>query len=162
MTARICCSRSLVRTWRLGYHSVWFDEAVSLKWAAADLDYTWRTTIALVEDKHPPLYYLALSFWQSLLRPFSLAQSDVALRFLGVLLGVLTVWGVLLLVSRISGKATGRLAGLLVALSPVLVWYSQELRMFQPATTALVWSAAALFQAWRAVRPAPRVWPGGC
>ena len=36
---------------------------------------------------------------------------------------------------------TGLLAGLLVALAPLLVWYSQELRMFQPAATGLVWSA---------------------
>jgi uncharacterized membrane protein len=148
----------VVRTWQLGYHSVWFDEAVSLKWAGADLDYTWRTTFALVEDKHPPLYYLLLSLWQSLLRPLGLDQNDVALRVLGALLGLLTVWGVLFLVSRVSGKTVGRWAALLVALSPILTWYSQELRMFQPATTALVWGAAALYGAWHT--PAARARAG--
>ncbi|MEZ4612595.1 MAG: hypothetical protein R2838_20515 [Caldilineaceae bacterium] len=34
-----------------------------------------------------------------------------------------------------------------MALSPVLVWYSQELRMFQPAATFIVWGGYALARA---------------
>ena len=79
---------------------------------------------------------------------FGLAQHEVWLRSLGCLLGILTVLGVMLLATRLSGRRTGLLAGALVAISPVLVWYSQELRMFQPATTALVWAAYALQRAW--------------
>jgi 4-amino-4-deoxy-L-arabinose transferase-like glycosyltransferase len=142
----------IVRFWRLGYHSVWFDEAVSLKWAAQDIGYTWATTFALVQDKHPPVYYVALGLWQDLLATVGLDHSDSALRALGSILGVLTVWGMLRLATALSGRATGYLTGLLVALSPVLTWYSQELRMFQPATTGLVWGAVALWQAWQARR----------
>ena len=58
---------TLTRFWRLGYHSVWFDEAVSLAWAGTDPGYTWRVTIQLVEEKHPPVYYLGLHYWQALL-----------------------------------------------------------------------------------------------
>ncbi|MCC9077905.1 glycosyltransferase family 39 protein [Litorilinea aerophila] len=147
---------ALTRFWRLDYHSIWFDEAVSLRWAGADPAYTWQKTFQLVEEKHPPLYYLALHFWQTLLEPFGLAQDDGALRALGSLLGVATVLGILLLASRLSGRGIGRLAGLLVALSPVLVWYSQELRMFQPATAAIVWAAYSLLRAWQASRR--RLW----
>lgn len=156
LDAAILLLAFVVRAWRLDYHSVWFDEAVSLKFAGADVGYTWRTTFALVEDKHPPLYYLTLGAWQDLLRPLGLAHSDAALRFLGVVLGVLTVWGILRLASQVSGQTTGRWAALLVALSPLLTWYSQELRMFQPATTALVWGAAALFHAWHSPLPHTR------
>ncbi|MEZ4830468.1 MAG: glycosyltransferase family 39 protein [Caldilineaceae bacterium] len=130
---------ALTRFWRLGYHSLWFDEAVSLIWAGADAVYTWDKTFALVEEKHPPAYYLTLHFWQRFLDLFGLGQNDIALRALGSLLGVLTVLGVLLLVTRLSGRRVALLAGLLVALSPALVWYSQELRMFQPAVTGIVW-----------------------
>lgn len=132
---------ALTRFWRLGYHSFWFDEAVSLHWAGADVAYTWEKTFALVEEKHPPAYYLTLHYWQKFLDLFGLAQQDIALRTLGALFGILTVWGVLLLASRLSGRRIGLLAGLLVALSPALVWYSQELRMFQPAATAIVWGS---------------------
>src|SRR5690606_22206550 len=57
----------IVRFWRLGYHSVWFDEAVSLGWAQSDLRHTWAVTMRLVEDKHPPIYYTLLHFWQRML-----------------------------------------------------------------------------------------------
>ena len=79
---------------------------------------------------------------------FGLSHTDAAIRVFGSLLGILTVAGILLLVRRVSGRPTGLLAGLLVALSPVLVWYSQELRMFQPAATGAVWTAYALLRAW--------------
>ena len=145
------------RFWRLSFHSIWFDESVSLKWATADPAYTWRVTFALVEEKHPPVYYLTLHLWQSMLGLFGLAQNDAALRALGAVLGALTALGVVLLAGRLSGRATGLLAGALVALAPALVWYSQELRMFQPATTAIVWSAVALERAWRVKLPLRRL-----
>ncbi len=138
------------RFWRSARHSVWFDEAVSLQWAAADPAYTWRVAFALIEEKHPPVYYLALHYWQQFLSLFGLAQNDAALRALGGILGALTVLGVMLLARRLSGPAVGLLAGALVALAPLLIWYSQELRMFQPAATAVVWAAFALDAAWRA------------
>ncbi|MDQ3249957.1 MAG: glycosyltransferase family 39 protein [Chloroflexota bacterium] len=142
----------VTRFWRLNYHSFWFDEAVSLRWAGADVAFIWQKTFPLLEEKHPPLYYIGLHGWQGLLDPFGLAQSDAALRAFGSLLGVLTVWGIVLLARRVSGRATGLLAGLLVAVSPVLIWYSQELRMFQPATTGIVWASYALLRAWQSRR----------
>ncbi len=135
---------ALARFWRLGYHSVWFDEAVSLQWAGADPAFIWEKTFALVEEKHPPAYYLTLHLWQRFLDLFGLGQNDSALRSLGSLLGVVTVLGVLLLVSRLSGRRVALLSGLLVGLCPALVWYSQELRMFQPAVTGIVWGITFL------------------
>lgn len=139
---------AVVRFWRLNYHSVWFDEAVSLKWARYDIAFTWSKTFPLVEDKHPPIYYITLGLWQDVMGWFGLAHSDAALRALGSILGVLTVWGMLRLVTAISGRSTGYLTALLIALSPVLTWYSQELRMFQPAVTGIVWGGTALWFAW--------------
>lgn len=139
---------ALARFWRLGYHSIWFDEAVTLQWATSNPVWTWQKTIALVEDKHPPGYYLLLHSWIELLKALGLPRSDEALRLFGALLGVLTVLGVMLLARRLSGPSTALLAGLLAALAPVLVWYSQELRMFQPAATGLVWAAYCMVRAW--------------
>ena len=146
----ICLFALLVRSWRLAYHSIWFDEAVSLQWAGRDAGFIWQKTFPLLEDKHPPFYYLALHGWQQLLSIFGAAHNDGALRYLGVLFGVITVWAIMALATRVSGRAVGRLTGLLVALSPVLVWYSQELRMFQPATTGGVLAAYCLWRAWTA------------
>ena len=146
------------RLWGLDYHSLWFDESVSMIWASSGPGYTWESTFSLVKDKHPPAYYLLLHFWRELLKPFGLGSNDAALRLLGSLLGVLTVLGVLVLVKRLSGRPTSLLAGGLVALSPALVWYSQELRMFQPATTALVWAACCLVMATRTMQRGQRIW----
>ena len=68
------------------------------------------------------------------------------------MLGVLTVVGLGLLVQRLSGRSVALLAAALTALSPVLVWYSQELRMFQPATTGIVWAGYALLRGWQGQR----------
>ncbi len=149
---------AIARFWRLGYHSVWFDEAVSLKWASSDASYIWQVSFPLLQDKHPPFYYLLLHYWQALLEPLGAATSDAALRSIGALLGVLTVAGVLWLASSLGSRTVGLLAGLLVALSPILVWYSQELRMFQPATTGLVWAAVALMQTWKNDARSIRYW----
>lgn len=147
----------VARCWRLEYHSIWFDEAVSLQWASSAPGWTWQKTFTLLEDKHPPLYYIALHYWRELIDLVGLERSDWLLRALGSLLGVLTVWGILLLVRRLSGRPTALLAGLLTALSPVLVWYSQELRMFQPATTAIVWAGYCLVRAWETEKRWPRL-----
>ncbi len=132
---------ALPRLWRLEYHSIWFDEAISLDWARLGPAPIWADTFQLIRDKHPPAYYLALHYWQTSLGWFGADQSDAALRVFGVLLGILMVWGVLRLVTRLSGRVEGLFAGAFTALAPLLVWYSQELRMFQPAATAIVWAA---------------------
>ena len=138
---------ALPRLWRLEYHSIWFDEAISLDWARLGPAHVWPGTLQLVRDKHPPAYYLALHYWQILLGWFGAEQSDAALRIFGVLIGILMVWGILRLVTQLSGRASGLLAAAFAALAPVLVWYSQELRMFQPAATAIVWAAFFLVAA---------------
>ena len=150
---------ALPRLWRLEYHSIWFDEAVSLDWARLGPAHIWPGTFQLLRDKHPPAYYLALHYWQTLLSWFGAAERDAALRIFGVLIGILLVWGVLRLVTRLSGRATALLAGAFTALAPVLVWYSQELRMFQPAATAIVWVAIFLVAAREHLPPLPAL-PG--
>ncbi len=139
----------VVRSWGLTYHSIWFDEAVTLQWASSNPVWTWQHTFSLQADKHPPAYYLLMHLWLELLAPFDLRGNDAAVRLLGSLLGVGTVLGMLLLVRRVSGRPIALLTGFLVACSPVLVWYSQELRMFQPATTALVWAGYCLVRGWQ-------------
>lgn len=145
------------RLWQLDYHSFWFDEAVSLRWARSGANYIWQSTLPLIQDKHPPGYYLLLHGWINLLELLGLAHSDWALRLLGALLGVLTVVGLGLLVQRLSGRSVALLAAALTALSPVLVWYSQELRMFQPATTGIVWAGYALLRGWQGQRALARL-----
>ncbi|MCU0500587.1 MAG: glycosyltransferase family 39 protein [Anaerolineae bacterium] len=128
------------RLYGLTYHSLWFDEVMSTFWAAKPASEIWRVGLSLAQDKHPPLYYLALHGWTAL---FGLG--DVAVRSLGALIGALAVLPVYGIGKTLGGVRAGAFAALLVALNPFLVWYSQEARMFMPATTfALVGMYGAL------------------
>jgi len=132
-----------VRLWRLTYHSLWFDETVSVFWASQPVERIWSVGMSLVEDKHPPLYHLLLHGWMSIFD-----SSDGAVRGLGSLVGaaaVLPAYGI----GRLLGeRRAGFLAGLLVALNAFLVWYSQEARMFMPATTLGLVGLYGLLRAW--------------
>ncbi len=74
------------RLYGLTYHSLWFDEVMSTFWAARPAAEIWRVGVSLIQDKHPPLYYLALHAWTVLF-----GSGDVAVRTLGVIIGALAV-----------------------------------------------------------------------
>jgi 4-amino-4-deoxy-L-arabinose transferase-like glycosyltransferase len=119
-----------VRVYGLTYHSLWFDEVMSTVWAARPAGEIWRVGLALVQDKHPPLYYLALHVWTALF-----GSGDAAARALGVIVGALATLPAYSIGRTLGGRRAGAFGALLVALNPFLVWYSQEARMFMPATT---------------------------
>ena len=89
--------------------------------------------LSFIQDKHPPLYYLLLHGWTRLF-----GGGDVSVRLLGVLIGALAVLPTYGIGRRLGGDRAGAIAALLLALNPFLIWYSQEARMFMPATTFLL------------------------
>ena len=117
----------------LTYHSLWFDEVVSTVLAAKPAGEIWRAGFSFIQDKHPPLYYLLLHGWTRLA-----GESDLSVRLLGVLIGALAVLPTYGIGRRLGGDRAGAIAALLLALNPFLIWYSQEARMFMPATTFLL------------------------
>ncbi len=128
-----------VRFHFLERQSLWNDEGNSLRLAE-------RSAPELIDaagrDIHPPGYYLVLKGWIALA-----GTSEFGLRALSALQGVLTVALTIALGRTLFGGAVGALAGLLVALSPFAVYYSQETRMY--AQLALLSAASmALFARW--------------
>lgn len=130
-----------LRLLNLGYHSLWFDEAMSAFWAARPASEIWRVGLALTEDKHPPLYYLMLHGWTALF-----GASDAAVRALGVLLGALAVFPTYGIGLRLGDRRAAAIGALLLALNPFLIWYSQEARMFMPATTFVLFGLYGLLR----------------
>jgi mannosyltransferase len=110
--------------------SLWMDEAIS---ATVAKGFTLKGIITsfIYSDTHPPLYYLILRIW-SLLFGFS----EISLRFPSLIFALLTVYLVYKVGSLWNGK-TGLYAALLMALSPLHIYYSQEARMYS-LTTFLV------------------------
>jgi len=121
-----------VRLHNLTYHSLWFDEAMSVHWARSSVPRILEVGFNLVEDRLPPLYYLSLHYWR-----LAAGDGEVAVRLPSVLLGTLLIPLVYRLTVDLLGGSNGRkvaaLAAALTALNPFLVWYSQEARMYAQA-----------------------------
>ncbi len=104
-----------------GSYSVWTDEGWSI-WAASDPAQVMSIVAA---DRHPPLYFAALSLWEQVA-----GDSHIALRFLAIAGGMLLA----ALVFRLAADAFGRLAGIyalvLMAALPIAVYYAQEVRHY--------------------------------
>ncbi len=127
-----------LRSYNLTYHSLWFDEAVSVYWAKQTVPRILEVGFSLVEDRLPPLYYLMLKGGIAL---FGLSEFGV--RILSVFFGVLLVPVMMSLATKLFNHRVALTMGGLIAVNPFLIWYSQEARMYAPATlfaTLTVWS----------------------
>lgn len=76
-------------------------------------------------ESAPPLYYALAWFWTQVT-----GTSEVGLRSLSALAGVLTIPVVYFIGRELRGNLTGLLAAALVAVNPMLLWYSQEARAY--------------------------------
>lgn len=117
--AAITMAGLTLRLYRLGTQSFWFDEVQTLEIAKL----SWGE-IAL-RAYRPPLYHYLLSAWSSLV-----PETEFALRLLSALIGAATPLALYLAGRRLFGEAVGLVSAALAAVSPALIWYSQELRMY--------------------------------
>ena len=139
-----------VRLQNLAYHSLWFDEAMSVYWARSSLSRIWEVSMNLVEDRLPPLYYLLLHGWQSLA-----GDGEVSVRLPSVILGALLVPVIYQLGKDLFDRRVASLAALLAALNPFLVWYSQEARMYALAVLLCTLGTWCFIRAVTAVQTKP-------
>ncbi len=127
--------------------SLWWDESLSLFRAQQSLSYILSNRLdigmALTIDQHPPFYFILL---HGAIRLFG--ESDLALRLPSALAATLTVPLLYALGKRLAGVRIGVLAALWGALSPLHLWYAQEVRMYT-LVTAL--GAAGTYALWRAI-----------
>lgn len=123
-----------LRLFRLTFQPLWADEGYSIYFANLDL---LSLTAATAADIHPPLYYYLLKLWMALFGP-----GEAAVRLLSVLIGVLTIPLVYVLARRLLGEPAALLSALLLALSPLHIYFSQEVRMY--ALAGLLATASTL------------------
>ncbi len=112
---------AVVRFTGLADESIWLDEATSIIIARLNLP---SVVAWAAGDIHPPLYYLVLHFW------LRFGESEFAVRALSAVVGVLTVAATYALARELFGSRVGMYAALLLALSPMHIPYSQEVRMY--------------------------------
>src|SRR5262249_18462473 len=106
-----------------GHWPVWTDEGWST-WAASDHHIS-AILDKVAADRHPPLYFLSLSAWWTIA-----GDSRIALRFLSIASGLLTIAIVYRIGSDVFDSGTGVCGALLYAVLNVAVYYSQEIRHY--------------------------------
>lgn len=111
-----------LRFFHLTEDSFWFDEGVSIRIGRLDLLELGR---ASAKDTHPPLYYLLLHVWMGIF-----GDSELAIRSLAAVIGVLIVPVVFLLGRALAGVGVGLAAALFCAVSPLQIEFSQEARNY--------------------------------
>lgn len=136
----VLAAASGLRLFHLGQRVVWFDEANSLLVAKA---MPAEIVDAAHDDVHSALYYLVLHFWQFV------AKGETGARMLSVLAAVAAVAAVYFLGNRLGGRGAGLLSAGVLSLSPLHVWYSQEIRMYSVQTLLICLSFLFLLKAMR-------------
>jgi mannosyltransferase len=99
-------------------------------------------------ESAPPLYYALAWAWTQLT-----GTGEFGLRSLSALAGVATVPVVYLVGLELRGRRAGLLAAALVAVNPMLLWYSQEARAY---SLLVMLCAASLLYCVRALRSGSR------
>lgn len=104
--------------------SLWIDEATQVILARDSLV---NIILQRSADVHPPLSYLLMHFW------IMLGTSEIWLRLLSVIFGILTILIVYKFANNIFNKKIALISSLLLAISPYHIYYSQEVRMYSEA-----------------------------
>ena len=132
-----------LRGLRLGWQPLWWDEGYSIYFATEPLG---RMLWLTAHDIHPPLYYALLHGWTALR-----GQAPNLSDFLSALIGDASIGVIAWLAMRSTPerRAVAWVAALLLALSPMHLFYSQEVRMYGLAmllgmlSSGLLWLCVA-------------------
>src|SRR3954449_13549693 len=120
----ITAGAAALRFSTLGVQSFWHDEAVTVgRVLQPGLGGTLREIPS--SEAAPPLYYVLAWLWTKVF-----GVSEAGIRSLSAVFGTATVPVAYAIGARLVSRRAGLLAALAVAVSPLLVWYSQEARAY--------------------------------
>jgi hypothetical protein len=134
--AAILALASMLRMVHLGQASLWYDEIVTMRLARTESLPALLGLLDRIDATRAPLQPLLLQGWVGLFGP-----SDLSGRAFSALCGILTVAAVYWAGLMAFDAATGLWAAWLCAISPLLVYYSREVRMYAwlVLVTCLAW-----------------------
>lgn len=111
--------------------SLWLDEAVVAK-VVRTIPFTHIISTFSPADFHPPLYYLFMSLWSSIF-----GSSEVVLRLPSVFFSLVAGWFVYKTGVLIKNKTGGLWSAAFFLFNPLIIYYSQEARMYMMAVMFL-------------------------
>jgi mannosyltransferase len=122
IVAGLTALAAALRLGTLGLQSYHHDEIVTASRVLRDGFWHAMDAVGFSESA-PPLYYATAWLWTQVT-----GTGDVGLRSVSALAGVATVPIAYLLGVELSSRRAGIVAAALVAVNPMLIWYSQEAR----------------------------------
>ena len=111
---------SAVRFYKLGFASLWLDEALRIKLSGLPFSVLWVTPY----DTTPPLYYSVIHLL------LNFGHSEFLLRLASALFGVVTIVVVYVAIRKVAGSLAAFMGALLLSLSFHNIDYSQEARAY--------------------------------
>ena len=111
-----------ISLWTITKSSIWFDEAFGAYMTRFNF---WEIAKYTAADVHPPLFYWLLKIWSMLF-----GNTELALRSMSVLFGGIAIIFGYLLTNKLFNKNAARISLIFMSLSPMLVRYAQEMRMY--------------------------------
>ena len=102
--------------------SIWFDEAFSTYLVQFSF---WDIARFTASDVHPPFYYWLLKIWSNLF-----GTTELAYRSLSILFGAAAISTAFVLARKFFGRKVAWLSLLFLVISPMLIRYSDETRMY--------------------------------
>jgi hypothetical protein len=130
-----------IRFATLSQQSLWLDESYAIE----DIGRPFGAMLSWVDAREgsPPLYFVLLWFWAKVF-----GTGAVGLRALSAIAGIATVPMVYAAGAALASRRAGLVAAAFTAVSPLMVWYSQDAR---PYALLVALCAASLWFAARAV-----------
>lgn len=113
---------TFIRFYKISALSIWTDEGISVKLAKSSLANIVAYSAA---DVHPPLYYIVLKYWI-----FIFGSNEIAIRSLSAILGSISLLLIYAIARYIFNSQVAILTTSISAISPFLIWYSQETRAY--------------------------------
>lgn len=117
--------------------SVWFDEAYSIMLAKHPINDLIHLTAI---DVHPPVYYIFLHFWGNLF-----GFGELSLRLSSIIMMSVAIFMMAVFLKMLFSKRFAIFTTLFLCLSPMLVRYGFEIRMYAAATIISVLATLILF-----------------
>ncbi|MDD5109028.1 MAG: glycosyltransferase family 39 protein [Candidatus Omnitrophica bacterium] len=131
----------ILRLYHLGVRSLWFDEAYTIfngQYLASVV-----SRLGALPDRYPSfLSDIPVYFW-SLLS----GRNEFTLRLFSVVFGIAAIWLIYKFGLKIFGQKTALIAAFLLAISPIHIYYSQELRPYSLILLISLGSALFLLKA---------------
>lgn len=132
--------------------SIWFDEAFSVYIAQFSF---WDIARYTATDVHPPFYYWVLKVWSDLF-----GTTELAYRSLSIVFGAATATVAFFLSRKLFGRKVAWLALAFIVLSPMLIRYSDEARMYTLASLIVMSATYLLVKAKETGKRSYWIWYG--